>query len=356
MTIKNRGKIKQNRSFNGIGLTIMFTFIVFFILLISIFISVMFFYIPLALGFFTPTSDMGKSWLLSYFITVSVLVSLLASFFFSRILLRPIRQVIVAAGELAKGNFDVRIHLKGPKELKNLNQSFNHMADELGSLEMLRSDFVNHFSHEFKTPIVSLRGFAKLLKRQNLSPKERDEYLDIIIHESDRLAELATNVLNLSKVEAQTILTEKDVFNVTEQIRHAVVLMDQKWAAKNVNYLFECNEVMIRANADLLSQVWINLLDNAVKFSPQDAEVFIRIYNTNEQVFIEISDNGPGIPIEKQKYVFDKFYQGDKSHSTYGFGLGLSIVKKIVALHRGTIQIVKSDSSGTLFEIILPLN
>ena len=191
---------------------------------------------------------------------------------------------------------------------------------------MLRSDFVNNFSHEFKTPIVSLRGIAKLLKRQKLSSEERNEYLDIIINESDRLAELATNVLNLTKVETQTILTEKKVFNVTEQIRHAVVLMNQKWAAKNVNFQFESNEVMIPANEDLLSQVWINLLDNAVKFSPQDAEVSIRINNTDQQVFIQISDNGPGIPLEKQKYIFDKFYQGDESHSTYGYGIGLSIV------------------------------
>jgi len=191
---------------------------------------------------------------------------------------------------------------------------------------VLRSDFVNNFSHEFKTPIVSLRGIAKLLKRQKLSSEERNEYLDIIINESDRLAELATNVLNLTKVETQTILTEKKVFNVTEQIRHAVVLMNQKWAAKNVNFQFESNEVMIPANEDLLSQVWINLLDNAVKFSPQDAEVSIRINNTDQQVFIQISDNGPGIPLEKQKYIFDKFYQGDESHSTYGYGIGLSIV------------------------------
>ncbi|GAA4827498.1 HAMP domain-containing sensor histidine kinase [Paenibacillus vulneris] len=347
---------KDKNYFNGIGLTIVFTFIVFLILIISIFIA---FLIIIALdyfGIYKPAPNSGEGWVISYFVTVSVTVSLLASFFFSRIPLAPIRQVIFAAEELAKGNFNVRIHLRGPKELRNLNRSFNHMAEELGSLEMLRTDFVNNFSHEFKTPIVSLRGFAKLLKRQNLSTEEREEYLDIIISESERLAELATNVLNLSKIENHTILTEKELFNVTEQIRHAVVLMDQKWAEKNINYQFDSTEVMIHANEELLSQVWINLLDNAVKFSPQDSEIHIQIFDTAGQVFVLICDKGPGIPLEKQKYVFDKFYQGDESHSTSGFGLGLSISQKVVNLHGGTIRVAKSDASGTVFEVALPLN
>ncbi|MBY9078338.1 HAMP domain-containing histidine kinase [Paenibacillus sp. HN-1] len=354
MTYKNNTE-REGRTLSSLGLTIAFTLIVFFILLISIFIALLIILALAYMGLYTPAPNAGGGWLIAYIATVSVLVSLVASFIFSRFPLRPIRQVINASEELAKGKFDVRIHLKGPRELRKLNQSFNHMAEELGSLELLRSDFVNNFSHEFKTPIVSLKGFAKILKRQNLSPEERDEYLDIIIAESERLAELATNVLNLSKIENQTIIADKELFNVTEQIRQAVVLLDQKWTSKNINFQFESTEIMLRANEDLLSQVWINLLDNAIKFSPKDVEIYIQIHSTAEQVEILISDNGPGIDVDKQKYIFDKFYQGDTSHSTYGNGLGLSIAQKIVMLHGGNIQITKSDETGTTFKITLSL-
>lgn len=234
-------KIKFNKKgyLRSFGLTFMFTFIVLFIMLISIFLAMVIIVLLACLGLYSPTiadtPDLRNGvWLITYFGTVSVLVSILASLIFSGIPLSPIREVIRASQELAKGNFAVRISLKGPKELKKLNKSFNHMAEELGSIEMLRSDFINNFSHEFKTPIVSLRGYAKVLKKDKLPDHERNEYLDIIIHESERLAELATNVLQLTKIESQTIVTEKTLFNVTEQIRTAVVLLDSKWSDKNM--------------------------------------------------------------------------------------------------------------------------
>lgn len=357
--IKKKINFTEKGYLRGFGLTFMFTFIVLFILLISIFLSFIIIVFLAYIGLYTlPPADEPNSgggvWLISYFGTVSVLVSVLASLIFSRIPLSPIREVIDASQELAKGNFAVRIHLKGAKELKKLNQSFNHMAEELGSLEMLRSDFINNFSHEFKTPIVSLRGYAKVLKKDNLSEAERNEYLDIIIHESERLAELATNVLQLTKIESQTIITEKTLFNVTEQIRNAVVLLDSKWSAKNIRFHFDSAEVMVVANEDMLSQVWINLLDNAIKFSPSDSEIKIDIESRDQQTRISIHDNGPGIDLSKQKYIFDKFYQGDASHASPGYGLGLSIAHKIIALHNGTIRVAKSDDTGTTFEVILP--
>lgn len=228
------------------------------------------------------------------------------------------------------------------------------MAEELGSLEMLRSDFINNFSHEFKTPIVSLRGYAKVLKRKNLTDDERNDYLDIIINESERLAELATNVLQLSKVESQAIITEKTSFNLTEHIRTVIVLLEPKWSAKHISFQFDSSELMVTANEDMLSQVWINLLDNAIKYSPSYSEITIAMNSKDQQVRISIHNNGPGINESQQKNIFDKFYQGDSSHSSPGNGLGLSIAHKIVALHGGTIQVASSDDTGTTFEVTLP--
>ncbi len=349
----------RERSLRGFGLTFMFTFIVLFILLISIFLSLVIVVFFVYIGLYTspPAEDPnsgGGLVLVTYFVTVSILVSILASLIFSRIPLSPIRKVIHASEELAKGNFSVRIHLKGPKELRKLNRSFNHMAEELGSLEMLRSDFINNFSHEFKTPIVSLRGYAKVLKRKKLSDEERNEYLDIIINESERLAELATNVLQLSKIESQAIITEKTTFNLTEHIRTVIVLLEPKWSAKNISFQFDSSELMVTANEDMLSQVWINLLDNAIKYSTSNSEITIDMNSKIQHVSISIHNNGPEIDAYQQKHIFDKFYQGDPSHASPGNGLGLSIAQKIVILHGGTIRVVSSDDTGTTFEVILP--
>lgn len=351
----------NNISLRGFGLTFMFMFIVLFIFLISIFLAWFIIVFLVYTGLYTPPSTEdpesgGAVMFIAYFGSVTVLVSIFASLIFSRIPLAPIREVIHASEKLATGNFSVRIHLKGPKELRQLNKSFNHMAEELGSLEMLRSDFINNFSHEFKTPIVSLRGYAKVLKRENLSVMERNEYLDIIINESERLAELATNVLQLSKIESQAIIAEKTSYNLTEQIRTVVVLLESKWSAKHISFEVNSAEVMIIANEDMLSQVWINLLDNAIKFSPLNSEITISTKSKDGQISISIHNNGPRIELDQQKYIFDKFYQGDASHSSPGNGLGLSIAHKIVVLHSGTIRVARSDDNGTTFEVVLPLS
>ncbi|WP_260865736.1 HAMP domain-containing sensor histidine kinase [Paenibacillus xylanexedens] len=351
----------KNISLRGFGLTFMFMFIVMFIFIISIFLAWFIIVFLVYTGLYTPPAtdnpDSGGAVVfIAYFGSVTVLVSIFASLIFSRIPLAPIREVIRASEELATGNFSVRIHLKGPKELKKLNKSFNHMAEELGSLEMLRSDFINNFSHEFKTPIVSLRGYAKVLKKKNLSDVERTEYLDIIINESERLAELATNVLQLSKIESQAIITEKTSFNLTEQIRTIIVLLDSKWTAKNISFQFNSSEFTVTANEDMLSQVWINLLDNAIKFSRSNSEITINVDSKGGQLSVSIHNNGPAINVNQQKYIFDKFYQGDASHASPGNGLGLSIARKIVVLHNGSIRVAKSDDMGTTFEVLLQLD
>nr|MBP7401065.1 HAMP domain-containing histidine kinase [Clostridia bacterium] len=226
--------------------------------------------------------------------------------------------------------------------------SFNHMASELGSVEMLRNDFINNLSHEFKTPIVSVSGFARMLRRDDLTPEERDEYLDIIIQESDRLAELSTNILNLSKIENQHILTDKQEVNVSEQIRLAVALLEKKWSKKNIDIQFDSEEVHVSGNAEMLKQVWINLIDNAVKFSPEYGTVKIDARQSPDRIEVSVANEGE-MSEEAAKHVFDKFYQGDPSHTEQGNGLGLTIAQKITELHRGTLRAERTTGGYIVF-------
>lgn len=288
------------------------------------------------------------------FALVSLCVGTVLAFLFSRRPLAPIRSVGEAADKIADGDYSVRIQLKGPDELVQLSNSFNHMAEELGSVEMLRTDFVNNFSHEFKTPIVSIRGFAKMLKRDDLTAEERSEYLDIIIQESERLTELATNVLNLTKLEQQTILTNLKNFNVSEQIRLVIAMLESKWMEKQISFDFDCDEIYIRGNEELLQQVWINLLDNAIKFSPDKTAVGIQISRSARHTIFTISNQGEQITAEAAKHIFDKFYQADKAHNAQGNGLGLAIVKRIVEMHNGSIIVCSSDTEKIIFKITLP--
>jgi signal transduction histidine kinase len=227
------------------------------------------------------------------------------------------------------------------------------MAEELEHTEMLRGDFVNNFSHEFKTPIVSITGFTKLLKHGNLSEEETQEYLDIIEEESLRLSAMATNVLNMTKVENQTILTNVSSYNLSEQIRSCVLLLENRWTNKNIEFNLEFDEHEISANEELLKQLWMNLIDNAVKYSPEYGFVTIKIRAEEEFYQVSIANAGIEIPKEKQKKIFEKFYQADESHSTEGNGIGLSIVKYVTELHSGEVS-VESTKGITTFTVKLP--
>lgn len=273
----------------------------------------------------------------------------------SRIPLKPIRDLIEAINQLADGNFKVRIHLDLNREFERLSESFNRMAQELENTELLRSDFINNFSHEFKTPIVSLRGFAKILKNDRLTKEERDEYLDIIISESNRLSQLSTNVLNLSKIEKMSILSDMESFDLSEEVRQSVLLLESKWQKKDLELFIDMDELEYRGNKALLNQVWINLIDNAIKFSPQNGKIKLKLHRKKDQVVFQILDNGCGIDEETKNHIFDRFYQGDSSHTAEGNGIGLTVVEKIVHLHKGQIRVVSEAGIGTTFTVNLPI-
>lgn len=286
---------------------------------------------------------------------VSILIGVILTLTLSYFPLRPVSQLIHAIHAVADGNFHTKINMKHPREFRELSESFNQMTDELSSIEMLRSDFINNFSHEFKTPIVSIMGFAQLLKKGNISEEERSEYLDIIISECKRLSDLSTNVLNLSKVESISMLSDTAPFPVSEQIREAILQLEQKWEKKEIEFDLHLKDCKLTGRADLLKQVWVNLIDNAVKFSSSGGKIEIRTYQKESFFYFQICDNGIGMDAQTQEQIFDRFYQGDLSHSTEGNGLGLSLVQKIILLHHGTIQVNSEPGKGSIFTIALPI-
>lgn len=292
-------------------------------------------------------------WPFIIFAVTSVVLGFGASAIVSIIPIRPVADIIDGLNELSTGNYNARIDLGKHKSLKSVADAFNSLATELGNTEMLRSDFINNFSHEFKTPIVSISGFAKLLADDSLSDERRAEYLKIIEEEAGRLSDLATNVLNLSKVENMSILTEKKRFNASEQIRNCLLLLEKKWSAKNIDLDVEFDDYDIEADEELMKQVWINLFDNAIKFTPDGGKISVSVAGDARFICATITNYGAEIPSESLGKVFNKFYQGDTSHASRGNGIGLSIVKRIVDLHGGTVT-VNSGDGKTVFAVTLP--
>lgn len=288
---------------------------------------------------------------------VSVPIGVLVAFLFSKVPLRPIRDLIDGMDHLASGNFQTRVSV-GPimrryPAFVGVVDSFNKMAEQLESTEMLRSDFINNFSHEFKTPIVSIAGYAKLLNRGKLTPEQQREYLKIIEEESLRLSNMATNVLNLTKVENQSILTDVTQYNLSEQLRDCILLLESKWTKKNLELELDFGEYEVYANEELLKHVWINLLDNAIKFAPDGHTVKVDIAETDRSLAVTVCNTGSEIAPEHLAKIWNKFYQADESHATQGNGVGLAIVKRVAELHGGSVS-VTSSGDVTAFRIKLP--
>jgi Signal transduction histidine kinase len=336
------------------GLPLLFSFMIFIVLLITTFFMGAMTFFAFRSGMIDNPKGPGFPVLILIMMLASIIVGMIVSLIQSKFSIRTIRAIKAATSQLAKGDFSARLNFTRPVELREISDSFNLMAEELGSIELLRTDFINNFSHEFKTPIVSLKGFAEILKHNDLSDEEKCEYLDIIISESDRLSSLATNILNLSKLENQNILTEKRQYNLTEQIRRAILMFETKWVQKNITFSIAMDDVRYVGNEELLSQVWLNLLDNAIKFTPIGGDIHISLKQADHSVKFTIHNSGYGISQKTINHIFDKFYKGDISHATEGYGLGLSVVHRIVTLHGGKISCTSEENNWTEFIVEFP--
>ena len=349
----------QRKHSKHFGLMLMFIVVVFVALLINSAITALAVFLLVKSGMLYVAGEAvpHSGSLIVFNALISVPIGALVSVAMVKFPLKPVRNLIDGMDALAAGDFKIRMNagsiMRRYPAFRDVSDSFNKMAEELESTEMLRSDFINNFSHEFKTPIVSIAGFAKLLKRGNLTQEQQQEYLSIIEEESMRLSYMATNVLSLTKVENQTILTDVTEFNLSEQIRSCILMLERKWDSKNLDLQLEFGEHQVRANEELLKQVWINLLDNAIKFTPDGHTVQVRISESEGSLLVAIMNTGSEISPGDQKKIFHKFYQADQSHATQGNGVGLAVVKRIVELHGGEIS-VSSENEVTVFTVQLP--
>ncbi len=280
------------------------------------------------------------------------------SFAMIKIWIGRITRISQAMRSIAKGNFKKRVPVKDETEviteIGDLERSFNQMAADLESIEMFRNDFINNFSHEFKTPIVSIRGFARQLQSGNLSEEQKKEYIDIIVTESERLATMSQNILLLTKLENQQIVAEKTEFYLDEQIRNCILLLEKSWSEKDIELDLDLDEIKYTFNEEMLSHVWINLISNAIKFTPKGGKITFRLKNGEYGKVFEIEDTGDGMSDAVKARIFEKFYQGDSSHATKGNGIGLNIVQRILILAGGTITVESEEGKGSKFTVVLP--
>lgn len=273
----------------------------------------------------------------------------------SKIFVSPMMKLGDAMRKVAGGDFTVRLDCTSKiRDVREVYGSFNTMVKELGNTETLKTDFVSNVSHEFKTPINAIEGYASLLQDSQLTDEQKNAYIDKIIFNTRRLSDLVGNILLLSKVNNQTISLKASTFRLDEQVRQSILALESKWEKKEIEFDIDLDEIEYTGYENLLSHVWLNLIDNAVKFSPQNGQIRIRLKQLDGSVTFSIWDNGLPIPKADIDRIFNKFYQGDNSHASEGNGLGLALVRKIVAAAHGTINVTSSEDAGTEFVVALP--
>lgn len=347
-----------------VNLTVLLSLNLFFILVLVLGVTALSGWVGLKLGWLAMGQLLRPETVMIVIYAAAILIGISMVVMIRRVILRPVQGMVRAMQRLAGGDFSVRMSCAGwmrPLELREFTAAFNRAAEELGGTEILRKDFINNFSHEFKTPITSIGGFAELLlEDEEMPPEERREYLSIIASESRRLAALANSVLALSRVEAQTILTDAAPFPLAEQLRQSAMLVEQKWKQKKEVAMEvmipEGEECLYTGSEALLKEVWVNLLDNAFKFSPLGGAVTLTMQRTPRQINVAVTDQGPGMDQATQSRIFDQFYQGDTSHKTEGNGLGLAMARKILTLHGGTVTVESAPGRGSCFTVALPLS
>lgn len=287
-----------------------------------------------------------------------LLISQLAAVIWSNRITKPIAKISYAADRVAQGKFNTKIDTSGfMNELKNLGDNINKMTEELDSIEVMRSDFVSNVSHEFRAPLSTIQGYVTLLSNPSLSEEKKEEYFSLLQDSTRQLSGLVDNVLKLSRLESQNIISKPDEYSLDEQLRRAVLMFEQQWSSKNLELDLDLPPCKFYGNEELLNQVWQNLIGNAVKFTPDNGKIGVAISGAGtDTVKVRVSDSGIGMDEETQKHIFEKFYQGDTSHREKGNGLGLALVKTICRLTKSEISVESSPGNGSIFTVTLKEN
>ena len=291
-------------------------------------------------------------------ILLIILVSMIAIGFIlvMRSIMKPILELDKAVSKVTAGDYNVKVDTYNKAEaIVDLLDNFNTMVEQLRNNEYLHKDFSSNISHEFKTPLAIIKGYADLLEEGDLTEEEQRNYAQYISRESKRLSTLTANLLSLSSLDYDKLHGRKTRISVDEQIRQAVLNMEAKWLEKNIDIELELNEVYFTGEEELINQVWFNLLDNAIKFTDEGGRIFVSADKHHEDIIVRIEDTGVGMDEETLKHIYEQFYRGDTAKRYEGTGLGLSLVQRIIHLHDGKISADSKPGEGTCFTVILPI-
>ena len=274
----------------------------------------------------------------------------------SRKAVSPLVELSNATKEIAAGNFDIKIReRRGTDEFGQLTHNFKLMAQELKRNEYLAKDFISNVSHEFRTPLAIISGYARLLESGGISEEERRDYTLKIQSETGRLARLVSNILHLSRLDNQKIREQPQLFSLDEQIRQAVLELEPQWREKEIEVEVDLPATGYLGNEELLARVWSNILSNAVKFTGKKGAVSVKLRADKQKIDVEVADSGIGMDAATQQRAFERFYQGDCSRAGQGNGLGLALVKQILDLLEGSISIDSEPGAGTVFTVTIPV-
>lgn len=297
-------------------------------------------------------------WYILYWLIVSLLITLLIGQRKKVTFETPMQMLKDATRKVASGDFSVYlkplVSLDPTNYINEMFKDFNKMVEELGSLETMKTDFIANVSHEIKTPLASIQGYAKILQEDKLSDAERKEYTSALIRSTQNLSRLATNILQLSKLENQGILSSRESFNVCEQLTETIGSFINLWDSKKITYNIELEDyATLYADPSIVDIIWRNLLSNATKFTNEGGEITIHQTSTSKSIIVSVTDNGIGMSEETTKRLFEKFYQGDTSRSVEGNGLGMSLVARSIELLNGQIEVSSKVGQGTTFKVTI---
>lgn len=275
--------------------------------------------------------------------------------------------IIQAMKMIAEGNFNVDLSFYSNQFREQdkhhpyyqIVENIKLMAAKLGEMEEMRQEFISNVSHEIQSPLTSISGFAHALKNEDLKPEERRHYLEIIETESKRLSKLSENLLKLTSLESEHLSLDRKSYRLDYQLRRIILANEPQWMEKKINMDISLDKVTITADEELMDQVWINLLHNSIKFTPQGGTISIAAFKSGEDsIIVKIRDTGIGIEKDTLMHIFERFYKADQSRNRMagGNGLGLSIVKKIIDLHKGDIRVQSEFGAGTEFTVTLSEN
>lgn len=297
--------------------------------------------------------------ILVFIFLISTLLGCVLSLIMIKGFYKPINKLKNAMNKVSKGEFEKVENNNSDDEIAELIEIYNKMVSDLKNMEIISNDFVSAVSHEIKTPLSSIKGYASMLKNQDISKDEKLKYINKILIATDNLSNLTNNILNISKIENTALIKNKN-FSLDEQLRECILLLENKWSEKNLNLVINIEPINIFSNKELCQSVFVNILENAIKFTPTNKNIKINLFkickNSSDYAVFEVQDSGVGISQKNLTRIFDKFFQADSSRMTEGNGLGLALVKKIMDRLNGIIEVESSLGIGSCFKVYFPLN